>query len=36
MRTLLREQGGALEDVEILSLDDIGYTDDVEEGICSC
>ena len=31
MRTLLQEQGGVFEDVEILSLDDIGYTDDVEE-----
>ena len=31
MRTILREQGGVFEDVEILSLDDIGYTDEVEE-----
>lgn len=31
MRVLLQEQGGAFEGVEILSLDDIGYTDDVEE-----
>lgn len=29
--TLLREQGGALADIEVLSLDDIGMADEIEE-----
>ncbi len=31
MHTLLSEIGGAFSDLEILSLDDIGYTDEIEE-----
>ena len=31
MRTLLRAQGGALSEVEVLSLEDIGFSEEIEE-----
>ena len=30
MRTLLRAQGGALSEVEVLSLEDIGFSEEIE------